>query len=1221
MTTANKTASETQDTAPKQGETQVEQGTVENATAQTLTANTATAETATTPQLTAESGTANSVTAESIDTGGQAPEIKAEVSADMSGITGDANLTIHTTLEGEQPATGQQSISYHSTGLTGPQPPSGTITIHFHSTGIDGPVPGGGKAAGNFGLASGTLGRITGPAHARSTLMGELGPELVVSNGRYFVAGQNGAEMVDLDKDAIVFNHIQTEQLLKNGMSKERGRAVTNERNAVAFAKGNINGGPAMASASAALAALKQIRAMWDSFLKASAKDLAGAGGSGGGGGGGGGDKGGKGSDAGRKSFIEDVERWYNLMQEIAKLEKIINHEETLRAKLEGDLHKNGNAYYKSQKESLSAIQKEIKAQEELNISRREYFNQRRKQLNEDNGPFNQLYEFDEQGQLKYKSKTEIKGSKATNGYAFLADLMAQDPNTGKPKYTVEQQYKILKKAGFAKYMKFDSSGNEIKLGGTDSDEGPSEDDYNTYYSSMVQAFWDRVEAQKTEMQTLYDSVAEGENQLLEKEQQRNELLEAIYDNQKELENSVLNAIEDMRQREIDALQDERDKLEEATGKYIDGLSEALDKERQMYDTQENQNELDTKKRRLGILQRSGASAEDIYSLQKEITESEKDMYFDAQQAQIDAIQQASDLEIERLDTQIQIMQDTLDFQKEMGLLWYQVYDVMGKSSAEITQFVMGNDSQFWNKSPLESKQTYENTLFSADQWKSFAKDTQDFVKWSRDSQTADALSTYSDTMSKQHDKDDFWKNNKERYENEFTRVFADTGDRTKAATAASKLFETDKSWYDREKAAGNKFIGTEEKDYEPIDDTYHWVLTYKKEVYGGLNTKYQNKGEQLYFESKKKEEHKWENGECKYCHRKKPKKKKSSSGGGDSSFKPPNGCGQSCSQYCKGELSGGTSKSSSSKPKTSSKNCDYCASGCRGQTGSATAAKGINNQFSLAKGKRTLIGELGPELIVSNGQYQVAGRNGAEFVNLPDDAIVFNHMQTRSLLRNGRTGRGKSVVSDARSIALSSYANQVREQKNSTPFSQLFEYDSQGRLKYKSNTKIQGSNLTNAYAFLADLMSMDAKGNAKYSAKQQYEILKKAGFEKYMEYDSSGNKIKLGGTGSKNDQNTYYRSMVQAFWDKVEADKSSMQALYASIAESEKAMQKIEQERNKALQQMQPSGNIIIENASVNMNVQKIANDYDAKRAGEQALNEMLRIANKTSAANNIRR
>jgi len=63
--------------------------------------------------------------------------------------------------------------------------------------------------------------------------------------------------MVDLDDDAIVFNHLQTQSLLTKGMSSGRGRAVTNERNAVSFATGNIDGGPAMASASAALAALK----------------------------------------------------------------------------------------------------------------------------------------------------------------------------------------------------------------------------------------------------------------------------------------------------------------------------------------------------------------------------------------------------------------------------------------------------------------------------------------------------------------------------------------------------------------------------------------------------------------------------------------------------------------------------------------------------------------------------------------------------------------------------------------------------------------------------------------------------------------------------------------------------------------------------------------------------------------------------------------------------
>jgi len=46
-----------------------------------------------------------------------------------------------------------------------------------------------------------------------------------------------------------------------------------------------------------------------------------------------------------------------------------------------------------------------------------------------------------------------------------------------------------------------------------------------------------------------------------------------------------------------------------------------------------------------------------------------------------------------------------------------------------------------------------------------------------------------------------------------------------------------------------------------------------------------------------------------------------------------------------------------------------------------------------------------------------------------------------------------------------------------------------------------------------------------------------------------------------------------------------------------------------------------VIEKVELNMEVKQIANDYDARRAGEQALNEMMRIARKTGATNSIRR
>lgn len=166
------------------------------------------------------------------------------------------------------------------------------------------------RAKGNVALAKG-----------KGTLMGELGPELVVSNGRYFVAGANGAEMVNLADDAIVFNHLQTEKLLRNGKINNHGKPITNERKAVSFATGNANG-PAMASASEALAALKQLRAMWESLRNASLKDMGGMpGGSGGGGGGGGNDE----TKQAVAGVTAEVERWYNWLTKIETTEEHIN--------------------------------------------------------------------------------------------------------------------------------------------------------------------------------------------------------------------------------------------------------------------------------------------------------------------------------------------------------------------------------------------------------------------------------------------------------------------------------------------------------------------------------------------------------------------------------------------------------------------------------------------------------------------------------------------------------------------------------------------------------------------------------------------------------------------------------------------------------------------------------------------------------------------------------
>lgn len=65
-----------------------------------------------------------------------------------------------------------------------------------------------------------------GAKNSGDALGGELGRELVVRNGKYFTIGDDGAEFFKYRKGDIIFNHKQTEEILKNGRITSRGRAM-----------------------------------------------------------------------------------------------------------------------------------------------------------------------------------------------------------------------------------------------------------------------------------------------------------------------------------------------------------------------------------------------------------------------------------------------------------------------------------------------------------------------------------------------------------------------------------------------------------------------------------------------------------------------------------------------------------------------------------------------------------------------------------------------------------------------------------------------------------------------------------------------------------------------------------------------------------------------------------------------------------------------------------
>lgn len=91
---------------------------------------------------------------------------------------------------------------------------------------------GGGAQVDGTAFASGTLGKVSDNGVA---LGGELGREMVVRDGKFFTVGDNGAELFHHKKGDIIFNHKQTQDILKNGHTNSRGKA---------FASGNVNSLP-----------------------------------------------------------------------------------------------------------------------------------------------------------------------------------------------------------------------------------------------------------------------------------------------------------------------------------------------------------------------------------------------------------------------------------------------------------------------------------------------------------------------------------------------------------------------------------------------------------------------------------------------------------------------------------------------------------------------------------------------------------------------------------------------------------------------------------------------------------------------------------------------------------------------------------------------------------------------------------------------------------------
>lgn len=175
------------------------------------------------------------------------------VTGSVESIPDESNTNIKANDNATPVISGVQSMLY---GLDGS---AAHTYIYTHRVTTESTVPGGG------GKPNVSMPRFNGTAHADGTvnpksghafdqgdwgvkkderaLVGELGTELLIRGGKFTTIGDNGAEFVNLKRGDIIFNHLQTRDLLSKGYVNSRAKVFMGGAYTSGTALANGSGG------------------------------------------------------------------------------------------------------------------------------------------------------------------------------------------------------------------------------------------------------------------------------------------------------------------------------------------------------------------------------------------------------------------------------------------------------------------------------------------------------------------------------------------------------------------------------------------------------------------------------------------------------------------------------------------------------------------------------------------------------------------------------------------------------------------------------------------------------------------------------------------------------------------------------------------------------------------------------------------------------------------
>lgn len=303
--------------------------------------------------------------------------------------------------------------------------------------------------------------------------------------------------------------------------------------------------------------------------------------------------------------------------------------------------------------------------------------------------------------------------------------------NLGNETYTdSEGNTRTFRQLGVTKYANYNPETGVITINWEAIDKIK-----NTDKGEAVQAYIDRLEEIQDSFEETQDTIEELQDSI---EEIRKRSKEDFLD----FEQRIYDALVQDQQNVIDNYQELSDILEDSNQAIIDSLQESIDLQRQIRDNTRTEEDITDKERRLAYLRRdtSGANAQEILQLEQELQDAQENYQDTLVDQAIERMSNDNDKAAEQRSKQIEIMQAQLDYQKEMGFFWDEVYALIDAAIGDDGGLLLSSDL-------VELLQTIEGyagmSIFAQANWKqeladSYSLAQEGLFNWLEDKDFAD---------------------------------------------------------------------------------------------------------------------------------------------------------------------------------------------------------------------------------------------------------------------------------------------------------------------------------------------------------------------------------------------------------------------------------------------------------------------------------------------------